>query len=82
MHALLWQVRGEFHLLDWRWNLMEAGWLAAATPPCGSPCSPCTNAAAYAPVSSGSSPGISWLRPQRGSIARLTLGVQYDRPSP
>ena len=43
-------------------------------PAASSSCMPATMWVAYSPLSSGSSPGSSLLRPKRGSLAMLMLG--------
>ena len=45
-----------------------------------SPCKPVTKAAAISPAKKGSSPQVSWPRPQRGSRKMFTLGDQKVRP--
>mmetsp|Transcript_27304 Transcript_27304/g.71570 ORF Transcript_27304/g.71570 Transcript_27304/m.71570 type:complete len:240 (-) Transcript_27304:217-936(-) len=49
----------------------------------GDSCMPFVNHSAYSPVRYGSSPGVSMLRPQRGSRARLITGAQnVEKPVP
>ncbi len=44
-------------------------------------CMPRTKAAAYSPLQKGSSPGVSWPRPHRGSRKMLMLGAQNVSPA-
>ncbi|BAT13666.1 Os11g0297400, partial [Oryza sativa Japonica Group] len=45
------------------------------------PCRPLTKAAPYLLAVAGSSPGVSWPRPHRGSLKMFTLGDHMARPS-